>query len=147
MEESVNDKLLSGDKKYEALVIGDPENDTSKEDDVCKVFVEEPLETKVEHQVQEMPSEHLRKSELRKKSDVIEKSSDNITYKEAFDGDVGVDKETEAKEVLKNDEVANDMFKETRYINEIDIKKEVHDNLVLVPGLSPTNLKEVVYKG
>ena len=103
MEESVNDKLLSGDKKYEALVIGDPENNTSKEYDGCKVFVEEPLETKVEHQVQEMPSEHLRKSELRKKSDVIEKSFDNITYKEAFDGDVGVDKETEAKEVLKND--------------------------------------------
>jgi len=51
--------------------------------------------------------------------------------------------ETEAKEVLKNDEVANDMFKETRYINEIDIKKEVHDNLVLVPGPSPTNLNEV----
>ena len=106
MKENVNDKLLSGDKMYEALVIGDPENDTSKEDDVCKVFVEEPLETKVEHQVQEMPSEHLRKSELRKKSDVIEKSSDNITY-------VGVDKETEAKDVLKNDEVANDMFNET----------------------------------
>ena len=39
VEESVNDKLLSGDKKYEALVIGDPENDTSKEDDVCVVLV------------------------------------------------------------------------------------------------------------
>ena len=52
------------------------------------------------------PSEHLRKSELRKKRDVIEKSSDIITY-------VGVDKETEAKDVLKNDEVANDMFNET----------------------------------
>ena len=43
-----------------------------------------------------------------------------------------MDKETEAKEILENDEVANDMF-----------KKEVHDNLVLVPGPSPTNLNEM----